>query len=147
LRGPVFCHYRPEDEAHGELTAMVRCAEFVGKSSARFNLSQPQAFEQSLGAFPIDAGGMQVLEGGVWHQGVIDQLHVRILIAPLGQKGLLGVSVYLATPTSTEDVAGTNGEISLRFPVTYGDLARVQSSLRDHVRGFAPQAVLEQSPS
>ncbi|WP_158515762.1 hypothetical protein [Pararhizobium polonicum] len=141
----VSLTYKAEDESHGELAAKLRCGEFSGRGSAWFNISQVEEFAQSIGRYPIEADSAPLLESGFWKDdGTLDQVHFRIQIKPIGQRGMLSASVQLA---ATEMSTGVSSEIRVEFPVIYGDLARFQSSLLSHLNGQATEAILEQSLS
>jgi len=139
--------YKPDDNGFGELFVTVSAGDFAGKSSAWIGENHLRDFETALGAFPIETGHEPMVEGGYWRDGVLDRVHVRIGVTPGGPRGLVCVSVELATPPNPGQEPAMQNRVAVQFLVNYGDLSRFQSSLRDHRDGIEPQAVLAQSQS
>lgn len=143
----ITFRYKPDDDHHGELTAVVQSGDFAGKSAAWFSLAELRKFEMSLGAYPIGQGNARpLLMGGFFEDDSIDQAHLSLQIVPIGPRGLLSVKVLLATPVrETMPTEQERNTVSADFSVTYGDVSRFQSSLQTHLSGERDDAVLEQS--
>lgn len=140
--------YEPEDEYHGLLRAFVECEGFVGRGAAWFGIEELQTFCDGVGGFPIP-DRKPMLAGGYWDKdrpGVLDQTHVRIEMSPHGSRGLVCVSVKVATEAYFR-ATDLQQSLSVNFLVNYGDLARFQIAMAAHLRGETEAAGLEALPS
>ncbi|WP_412065759.1 hypothetical protein [Rhizobium sp. SYY.PMSO] len=139
----LILRYKAEDDWHGELSAIIACGDFTGRGAAWFNISDLMAFARSIEAYPIDTGSAPDLVGGTWKdKGTLDRATVHIRIEPIGHRGLLRVTVEVATNDNSPDFSG---DLRVELSVTYRDLANFQSSLAQHLSGRSAEATLERS--
>jgi hypothetical protein len=134
--------YSPEDEWHGEITAVVDSAGYIGRASAWFTVEELRSFADSLVEYPIKAEAPLSLNGGFWEDEAIDQIHVGISVVPYDSAGGLVVALRLATPVWTD--AGRNRHHSLvaHLRTDYACLDAFRTSFISMVGGDTDAAVL-----
>ena len=139
--------YRPEDERHGEVTALVESGTFAGRSSAWFSMEKLRAFGEALDTFPIVAGQEPTLAGGFWDDGdKLDQTHVSIRIEPVGPRGELRLRVALATPDWSHGKSDQHS-VQVEIFVSYSDLGAFRGDFAALLDGAVREACLEAAPT
>ena len=135
--------YRPDDEWHGELSAVVKSGAFSGEGSAWFGRQRLEAFVPALHAFPLSAGNPPMIEGGYWRNDTtLEQCHLRIAVRPYDTRGSLLVQVDLASPSQTTADEDRQQLVTVRFLTEYAALATFASSLERLLEGKSSSAVL-----
>jgi len=137
--------YRPEDQWHGELSAVVESGDFRGHGSAWFPIEQLREFERKAAAYPITEGQEPDLTGGYWDDGgeTLKQCHFMVRLSPLGRVGSILVTVTLATEAQNGEDADLHHSVTTRFRVSYGDVDRFRASFAAMLEGLSEEAVLE----
>jgi hypothetical protein len=136
--------YTPDDEWHGEITAIVRSGAFSGQSSAWFGRNLKE-FVARLRSFPLTSENPPTLEGGFWSEnsGRLDQCHLRVAIKPYNSRGTLLVHVDLASPSSKTPDADQQNSATIRFLTEYTAIAAFAEDLEQVLDGAKEQAVLK----
>jgi hypothetical protein len=138
--------YRPDDEWHGQLDAVVKSGEFSGKGSAWFGREYvKETFVSALRAFPLSAKAPPLTEGGFWSKerpGSLEQCHVRIAIRPYNSRGALLVQVDLATESWASPDKDLQQSVTVRFLSEYAALEEFAAKLEQVLDGKRELAVL-----
>jgi len=138
--------YKPEDEWHGLLEAVVSSGEFSGKGAAWFSKEQlKDVFVVALHAYPLSASDPPTIEGGFWSKdnpATLDQCHLRIAVRPYNSRGTLIVQVDLTTPCWTTSDNDQQQSITARFLTDYAALEEFASNLEHVFDGESDSAVL-----
>lgn len=138
--------YRPDDEWHGQLDAVVKSGEFSGKGSAWFGREHVKTtFVSALRAFPLSTSDLPLTEGGFWSKerpGSLEQCHLRIAIRPYDSRGTLLVQVDLATECWTSPDKDLQQSVTVRFLTEYAALEEFAANLEQVLDGKRESAVL-----
>ena len=137
--------YRPEDEWHGQLEAVVRTGAFSGRSAAWFDVQRLKGFVPALRAFPFSADAPPLIEGGYWSKerpGNLEQCHLRVAVRPYNSRGTLLVHVELATQYGTSPDADLHQSVTVRFLTEYAAVEEFAGNLEQMLDGNLESAVL-----
>jgi hypothetical protein len=138
--------YRPDDEWHGQLEAIVRAGSFTGRGLAWFDRqSLKEKFVGGLHAFPLDQNHPPMIESGFWSKGnpgTLEQCHLRIAIRPFNVRGDLLVQVDLATESWSSPDVDQQQIVTARFMTEYALVDRFASELAQVLDGNRETAVL-----
>jgi hypothetical protein len=140
--------YRPDDEWHGELDAVVRSSEFSGKGSAWFGREYIRTnFASALRAFPLSVDDPPLIEGGFGSKerpGSLEQCHLRIAVRPYNSRGtiLMLVQVHLATKSWASPDKDLQQSVTVRFLTEYAALDEFAAQLEQALDGKREWAIL-----
>ena len=142
--------YNPDDEWHGQLSAVVRSGAFSGKGSAWFDREHLKTtFIAALRAFPLSASDPPMMEGGFWskdNSGTLAQRHLRIAVRPYNSRGALLVQVDLASECWTTPDHDREQSVTARFLTEYAALEEFASNFEQVLNGNRDSAVLPGAP-
>ncbi|WP_157219942.1 hypothetical protein [Flavisphingomonas formosensis] len=139
--------FRPDDEWLGELTASVSAEGFSAVGTAWFSKDDLRKFAESLSAFPLPEEVPPSISGGLGaNETNPPQEVVAIRFEPHDARGMVRATVRLATEIWNGKERDLSKEATIRFIVTYGDLARFGPAMRDLIEGLAAEAVLTSTP-
>lgn len=81
--------YRPEDEWHGELSAVVESDGFGGRGAAWFEIEQLREFCRLTGRYPIASGEEPLFSGGIFEEegGALEQCYLCVRLSPHDRRG------------------------------------------------------------
>jgi len=136
--------FEREDEWHGKLFALVEADGFAGEGGAWFNIDDLCRFGKEASAYPLRdrafiAGGLGVNESGPEH------VHLGISLEPHNARGAVRVTVQLATEVYNDEAEDLGCSATVRFLVTYSDLARFGAQFIDLIEDRAVKASLVSS--
>jgi hypothetical protein len=136
--------YKPEDDWHGELFAVVESGEFRGCGSAWFSTEQLRAFHRATGTYPLTLSAEPKLEGGYYDETgmALKQCHLSIQLTPHDPLGAVRVTVSVSTQASCDDDRELRQSLTARFLVNYGDIDRFRVDLAAMLESAAGEAVL-----
>jgi hypothetical protein len=121
-------------------------AGFAGTGSAWFATEKLRDFGKAVSGYPLEPQSLPSIIGGVGGEaGAPDQVHLAIKLEPHGSRGIIRVTVSLASDVwngEEEDLACT---ATVRFLTTYADLGRFGSDFLAVVEGQSSEATLEPS--
>ncbi|MEP7044394.1 MAG: hypothetical protein ABI843_15120 [Dokdonella sp.] len=143
MQDSLHVTYDRDSDGTGELRASVRANGFSGQGSAWFSDSRLFAFADELLAFPLPSDGLAPLEGGFWHKqkrGELEQLHLSLLVRPIGHRGSVGCRVVLRTPVAQSGNVGDS--IDVELVTSYQQLSEFSATFKYLVRGQVQEAVL-----
>lgn len=138
--------FEREDDWHGKLIAKVTAQAFAGEGGAWFNTDELRDFARALSVYPLQEDALPSISGGFGAtDGAPGQVHLAVSFEPYNARGAVMSTVQLATEVwngAREDLAST---VTVRFLVTYGDLARFGPDLLDLLEGRRAEATLDSS--
>jgi len=138
--------YRPDDEWHGQLDAVVTSGAFTGRGSAWFSRDHlKDTFIAALREFPLSVSNPPLVEGGFWSKaksGTLEQCHLRINVRPHDARGSLLVQVDLATESWTTPDKDQQQCVTARFLTEYAAIDAFASQLEQVLDGQREAAVL-----
>ena len=138
--------FEREDDWHGKLVATVSTAGFAGTGGAWFATEELRDFGKALSGYPLRPETLPSITGGIGGEaGAPDQVHLAIKLEPHSPRGIIRVTVSLASDvwnSEEEDLACT---ATVRFLTTYADLGRFGPDFLAVVEGQSPEATLEPS--
>jgi hypothetical protein len=138
--------FEREDEWHGKLFATVSADGFAGEGGAWLNTDQLREFGQRLSAFPLVKEDPPSISSGFGaNADSLEQVHVSISLHPHNARGAVRATVELATEVWNGEEADLACSATVRFLVTYGDLARFGPEFLDLIDGRAVSATLQSS--
>jgi hypothetical protein len=131
----------PDDPSSVFLHAEVTSSAFSGRGAAWFNLLKVrQTFVPALKPLPSD--NPPTLEGGYWRDGLLYQVHVRVIVRPHGLRGSLLVHTEVATEKYTDD--DLQQACTTRFLTSYMALDEFAATLDRLLDGKCDEAILSE---
>ena len=138
--------YRPDDEWHGQLDAVVTSGAFSGRGSAWFSRDKlKDTFITALREFPLSVSYPPLVEGGFWSKaklGTLEQCHLRINVRPHDARGSLLVQVDLATESWVTPDKDQQQCVTARFLTGYAAIDAFASQLEQILDGKQESAIL-----
>lgn len=136
--------FEREDEWHGKLIGVVQAHGFAGEGGAWFNSEDLRRFGKEASAYPLRdrtfiVGGFGVSDAGP------EQVHLCVSLEPHNAKGAVRVTVELATEVYTGKAEDLACNATVRFLVTYSDLAGFSAAFLDLIEGRTMKASLASS--
>ena len=138
-----------DDDGTAELFAQFEANGFAGNGSAWFDLLDLQTKADDFGKYPLQAAEMPCIEGGYWKKDgskEIEQEHLHISAYPINLRGGLGVRIRASTPFQHDDELRAQHSASVELKVTYEQLGRFSSELKELARGNLKEVLLEEEP-
>lgn len=139
--------FEREDNWHGELIADVSAAGFAGQGRAWFNTDELRRFAEDLSSYPLREDALPSIASGFGAKvDSPEQIHLAVCLAPHNARGAVRVTVRLATAVWNDDEAGELAcNATVRFIVTYGDLAKFGPEFLNVLDGRSDNATLQSS--
>jgi hypothetical protein len=135
--------YKPDDDGHGQLDAVLVSGAFAGRGAAWFSRQYLlDVFIPALRVFPLAADSLPRIEGGFWRNGNLGQCHLRISIRPHGNLGSLLVHVDLAGEAFTNPDHDEQQSLTARFMIEYAALEPFADEFTQVLDGTREAAVL-----
>lgn len=133
----VTFRYEPEDERHGKLIASGGAGDFTGLGEAWFTSESLRQFADACEAYPLKADDPPTLRGGYWDDSgsVLQEPHISIVLAPYDARGSIRAVVELATDAYLADDRAVARSLTIRFLLTYADLAAFAPHFRLLIEG------------
>jgi len=135
--------FKPDDQWHGELEISASAGGFSGTGKAWFSTDELRLFASAIIAFPLPADLPPTITGGL---GGNDKSPPQELVAltfePHNAVGAVRATVHLATERWNGKERDLVNDITMRFLVSYGDLATFGPAMLDAIDGRADKAVL-----
>lgn len=138
-----------DDDGTAELFARFEANGFSGKGSAWFDLIDLQAKADDFGKYPLQVTETPFIQGGYWKKDAskeIEQEHLHISAYPINLRGGIGMRIRAATPFQQEDASSAVHSASIELKVTYEQLGRFSSELKELARGNLKEVILEEAP-
>src|SRR5688572_26860303 len=137
LMSELEFRFQPEDEWHGKLVAKVSAAAFAGEGGAWFNTDTLRRFAETLSEFPLRQEAPPSIASGFWNaeSDALEQVHLAVSFEPHNARGAVRVTVQVATEAYHSEAEDLACSATIRFLVTYGDLARFTPEFLDLVEG------------
>jgi hypothetical protein len=140
-------YFLPDDEWLGELTLVVATDGYAGVGAAWFSKDSLREFGKAITEFPLSREDPPRLSGGLGgNDSAPAQELVGIKFEPHNILGALRATVHVERENWDSNQRNLVMEATVRFLVTYGDLARFGSAMIDLIEGRADEAVLTSTP-
>jgi hypothetical protein len=138
--------FEREDDWHGKLIANVSVAGFTAQGGAWFNTGELRRFAENLSTFPLGEEALPYIAGGFGVEAdPPEQIHLAVSLAPHNARGAIRVTVQLATEVRHDEANDLACSATVRFKVTYGDLARFGPDFINLLDGRSASATLQSS--
>lgn len=132
--------YEPDNHSHGQLHAVVNVDGFSGDGSAWFIRADLASFAQKLDAYPLSAATPISLSGGIFANGHLTEVLLRIAVSPHDTSGRLLIEVELAT----DPIAGEPQQRgAFQFLTEYAALDTFRAAFRRMLVEEGFEAVLQ----
>lgn len=138
--------YVPDDEWLGQLYVSAASDKFSAQSVAWFDLANLRQFATGLAAYPLSPEAPPSIKGGLGQNELTPaQTLVSIIFEPHDLRGAVRATIHLETEVWNGKERDLAQQSTIRFLLTYSDLATFSSAVLDLLDGRTEDAVLQTS--
>ena len=143
----VRCKLYRDRDGTAELIVDGASGPFRGRGSAWFSVARLAEFAHEIEAFPLPAEAPE-LAGGYWCQDGtgIEQQHLRMRVAQIERRGVVGIQLEFATPVQNGDRTEGQSRAAFEVRTDYAALGRFAHDLARLASGDVDVAELVSTP-